>query len=295
MSGLIDLPEVRRDVPIGPLTTYKLGGPATFYVEVTDRAALQRVLGAWRGSGLPLLVLGRGSNLVVADQGLEALVVRLSGQFGEVHMEPDAVRAGAGVRLPQLARAAVGAGRLGLEFYVGIPGSVGGAVRQNAGGHGRETRDVLLSAVVLDARSGEVTTVPAAHLDLSYRHSSIAAHQVVLEASFAFEPGDPAAGERLIREITRWRREYQPGGTLNAGSVFKNPPGDSAGRIIDSLGLKGMRVGDVAVSEKHANFFVAGPDATAADLHSLVERVREIVAARTGILLEVEIQFEGFA
>jgi UDP-N-acetylmuramate dehydrogenase len=118
---------------------------------------------------------------------------------------------------------------------------------------------------------------------------------VVIDARFTFEPGERSGGEDLMRQITRWRKEYQPGGTLNAGSVFKNPQGDSAGRIIDSLGLKGMRVGDVAVSDKHANFFVAGPDATARDLYQLVAQVRAIVAERTGMELEVEIQFEGFS
>ena len=294
MALLDDLALVGRDVPIGPLTTYKLGGPAAYYAEVTSFENLEAVLDAWRGSGLPLLVLGRGSNLVVADDGLDALVVRLGGEFNEVTHEPSAVLAGAAVRLPQLARSAVAAGRLGLEFYVGIPGSVGGAVRQNAGGHGRETREVLIEARVLDAREGTVEVVPAVDLDLSYRHSAIAAHQVVLDARFSFEPGDPAEGEALIREITRWRREHQPGGTHNAGSVFKNPPGDSAGRIIDQLGLKGFTVGDIAVSELHANFFVAGKAATAADLYRLVTEVQRMVAARTGIELEAEIQFEGF-
>lgn len=294
MAHLDDLATVARNVAVGPLTTYKLGGPAAYYAEVSDFDSLAEVLDAWRGSDVPLLVLGRGSNLVVADDGVDALVLRLSGQFNEVTQEPTAVLAGAAVRLPQLARAAVAAGRLGLEFYVGIPGSVGGAVRQNAGGHGRETKDVLIEARVLDARAGTVETTPASDLDLSYRHSSIAAHQVVLDARFSFEPGESAEGEAHIREITRWRREHQPGGTHNAGSVFKNPPGDSAGRIIDQLGLKGFTVGDVAVSELHANFFVAGKAATAADLFRLVTEVQRNVAERTGIELETEIQFEGF-
>lgn len=294
MTGLQSLSFVEADVPVGPLTTYKLGGPASFYAEVTDRRQLDQALDAWQGSGIPLLVLGRGSNLVVADRGIDALVLRLGGEFSRVDMEPEAVRAGAAVRLPQLARAAVSEGRLGLEFYVGIPGSVGGAVRQNAGGHGRETRDVLLDATVLDATRGVVRVLGVDDLELSYRHSSIAASDVVLEARFRFEPGEPAQGEALMREITRWRKEHQPGGTYNAGSVFKNPPGDSAGRIIDSLGLKGTRVGDVAVSEKHANFFVAGPDATASDLHRLVLDVQTMVENRTGVHLEPEIQFEGF-
>lgn len=293
MTSLADLDLVSRDVPVGPLTTYKLGGPASFYAEVAGRVELDLVLEAWRQSQIPLLVLGRGSNLVVSDDGIDALVLRLAGSFNEVVLEPDAVWAGSAVRLPQLARSAVGAGRLGLEFYVGIPGSVGGAVRQNAGGHGRETKDVLEEASILDARSGEVAVKAVGELDLRYRHSSVAPHEVVLDARFSFEPGESAEGEERMREITRWRREYQPGGTLNAGSVFKNPAGDSAGRIIDSLGLKGHAVGDVSVSPKHANFFVAGPGATASDLYRLVEEVRSIVEARTGVVLETEIQFEG--
>jgi UDP-N-acetylmuramate dehydrogenase len=286
---------VESDVAVGPLTTYKLGGPAAFYAEVGDRGELDRVLAAWRGSGLPLLVLGRGSNLVVHEDGIDALVLRLAGDFGETVLDPDSVRAGAAVRLPQLARAAVAAGRLGLEFFVGIPGSVGGAIRQNAGGHGRETRDVLMDATVLDASSGAVGARSVAELDLGYRHSALAPHEVVLEARFAFEIGDPGVGEVRLREITRWRREHQPGGTYNAGSVFKNPPGDSAGRMIDALGLKGTAVGDVAVSDKHANFFVAGPQATASDLYRLVRDVQARVYESTGVMLEPEIQFEGFA
>jgi UDP-N-acetylmuramate dehydrogenase len=293
--ALDDLAMVEPNVAIGPLTTYKLGGPASYYAEVASFEELDAVLDAWRPGAMPLLVLGRGSNLVVHDDGIDALVVRLAGQFNTITQEQTAVLAGAAVRLPQLARAAVAAGRLGLEFYVGIPGSVGGAVRQNAGGHGRETKDVLIEVRVLDARAGTVATVPASDLDLSYRHSSIAPHEVVLDARFSFEPGDPEVGEARIREITRWRREHQPGGTHNAGSVFKNPPGDSAGRIIDQLGLKGFSVGDVAVSELHANFFVAGKDATASDLYRLVSEVRRTVAERTGIELETEIQFEGFS
>jgi UDP-N-acetylmuramate dehydrogenase len=286
---------VESDVAVGPLTTYKLGGPAAFYAEVGDRGELDRVLAAWRGSGLPLLVLGRGSNLVVHEDGIDALVLRLAGDFGETVLDPDSVRAGAAVRLPQLARAAVAAGRLGLEFFVGIPGSVGGAIRQNAGGHGRETRDVLMDATVLDASSGAVGARSVAELDLGYRHSALAPHEVVLEVRFAFEVGDPGVGEVRLREITRWRREHQPGGTYNAGSVFKNPPGDSAGRMIDALGLKGTAVGDVAVSDKHANFFVAGPQATASDLYRLVRDVQARVYESTGVMLEPEIQFEGFA
>jgi UDP-N-acetylmuramate dehydrogenase len=152
-----------------------------------------------------------------------------------------------------------------------------------------------MDATVLDASSGAVGARSVAELDLGYRHSALAPHEVVLEARFAFEIGDPGVGEVRLREITRWRREHQPGGTYNAGSVFKNPPGDSAGRMIDALGLKGTAVGDVAVSDKHANFFVAGPQATASDLYRLVRDVQARVYESTGVMLEPEIQFEGFA
>src|SRR5690606_34121934 len=137
------------------------------------------------------------------------LVLRLAGEFTEISLEPRTIRAGAAVRLPQLARAAVSAGRLGLEFYVGIPGSVGGAVRQNAGGHGRETRDVLVEATVLDADDGSIGVRSVADLDLGYRRSSLAAHEVVLEARFTFEEGERATGEEQMRQITRWRKEHQ--------------------------------------------------------------------------------------
>lgn len=180
-----------------------------------------------------------------------------------------------------------------MEFFVGIPGTVGGAVRQNAGCHGSETADRLLWADVLDMREGSVFRRTAADLDLGYRRSNIAAADVVLAAAFSFRPGPPEEGERLMREITRWRREHQPGGTLNAGSVFKNPPGDAAGRIIDAAGLKGFRVGAVSVSLRHANFFVADDGATASDLYRLIQEVRQRVLALTGIALEPEICLVG--
>lgn len=284
----------RRDVPIGRLTTYRLGGPARFFAEADDPARLEEILDAWRGTDLPLLVLGRGSNLVVHDDGIEALVVRLGGSFDDISIEGELVTGGGAAPLPRVARSAVAAGLLGLEFLVGIPGTVGGAVRQNAGGHGVEVADVLVDAEVMDARTGAVERSTADGLDLRYRHSSIRPIDIVLSARFRGTPGDPEEGEATIRELTRWRRDRQPPAVHNAGSVFKNPDGDSAGRIIDSLGLKGLSVGEVAVSETHANFFVAGPGGTAADLYELVGRIRAIVSDRTGVLLEPEIQFVGF-
>lgn len=293
LDRLVDAGVVEAGVGVGRHTTYKLGGPARYFAEVADRSALDRVAAAWRETNLPVLVLGWGSNLVVADAGFGGLVIRPTGSFGVIHQHEDHIEAGCAVRLPILARAAVERGRLGLEFFVGIPGTVGGAVRQNAGCHGSETAGRLLWADVLDMKDGRVSRRTAADLDLGYRRSNIAATDVVLAAAFSFQPGPPEDGERLMREITRWRKEHQPGGTLNAGSVFKNPPGDAAGRIIDAAGLKGFRVGAVSVSLRHANFFVAEDGATASDLYRLIQEVRQRVLALTGIALEPEICLVG--
>ncbi len=284
---------VRPNVALAPRTTYKVGGPARWLATPRNLDDLGLVGRAVVEAGVPVVVLGRGSNVVVADDGFDGVVVCLAEGFGQVRWEGTRAVAGAAVALPRLARAAVERGRLGLEFFVGIPGSVGGAVHQNAGCHGRETKDVLVSASVWDLRQGVMTERSVEDLELSYRHSNLADHEVVVEARFQTTPGDPGEGERLMREITRWRREHQPGGTLNAGSVFKNPPGDAAGRIIDAAGLKGLRRGRVYVSERHANFFVAEPGATATEIWELVREVARRVEDRTGIVLEPEIRFVG--
>ena len=193
-----------------------------------------------------------------------------------------------------LARRAAAAGVGGLEFFVGIPGSVGGAVRMNAGGHGRETADVLVRARVVDLAGGadeESRGRPA--LALGYRCSALGATEVVTGAELRVEPTPPAESEAMLDEIVRWRREHQPGGA-NAGSVFANPPGDSAGRLIDAAGLKGLRVGGAVVSPKHANFFQAEPGATADDVFRLVTEVRRRVHDASGVLLEPELRMVGF-
>ncbi len=285
---------VIEDVPLGPFTTYKSGGPARYLFQAGDLEELRDLAATGVIESLPTLVLGRGSNLVVADRGFPGLVIRLGPGFARIDVDGLLVRAGAAATLAQVARTSVNAGVGGLEFLVGIPGSVGGAVRQNAGCFGTETRDRLVSATVLDLATGVMSTRTVDDLDLSYRHSNVAPRDVVLEAVFQGIPGDVTAGLAEMRRITRWRRDNQPGGTFNAGSVFKNPPGDTAGEIIDRLGLKGLSVGDVAVSEKHANFFVAGLGATSKDIHGLVELVKDRVREATGTILEPEIQFVGF-
>ncbi len=283
---------IRRDVDLAAFTTYKVGGPAARFAEVGDEAELRAVLA--EANGEEVLLLGRGSNLVVSDRGFPGLVIRLVGRFNEASMEDGyVVSAGGGVALPRLARFAAEHDRGGLEFFVGIPGSVGGAVRMNAGGHGSDTATWLDHAIVLDRHTLTTTARTPADLDLGYRHSNLGDDEIVLAARFTTVERPREESEALLRDITRWRKQHQPGGTLNAGSVFKNPPGDSAGRIIDALGLKGYRRGSVAVSELHANFFVADKGATAQDVWELVHAVRAAVAGRVGVDLVPELRFVG--
>jgi UDP-N-acetylmuramate dehydrogenase len=287
---------VERDVAVATLTTYHLGGPVAVLARVGTADELRLLADVLAGDVPPLLVVGRGSNLLVADRGFHGLGVLLDGEFEHLELQagPDAVRAGAAVALPVLARRAAAAGRTGLEFFVGIPGSVGGAVRMNAGGHGRETADVLIEAEVADLAAGAVREARArAALRLGYRCSALAPTEVVTGATFRVVDGDAGTAEDEVAAIVRWRREHQPGGA-NAGSVFANPPGDSAGRLIDSLGLKGFRVGAAVVSPKHANFFQAEAGATATDVRQLVIEVRRRVLDATGVALEPELRMIGF-
>ena len=288
---------VERDVSVADLTTYHVGGPVSVLARLGAAAELAALAGALAGDPLPpLLVVGRGSNLLVADAGFPGLGVLLDGEFDALDLRagPDSLHAGAAVALPVLARRAAAAGRTGLEFFVGIPGSVGGAVRMNAGGHGRETADVLVDAEVADlAVGGDPVRRPASALAFGYRCSAVGPTEVVTGATFRAVDGDAGVAEAEVAAIVRWRREHQPGGS-NAGSVFANPPGDSAGRLIDALGLKGHRIGGAVVSPKHANFFQAEPGASADDVRRLVLDVRRRVLDATGVALVPELRMIGF-
>jgi len=289
---------VARHQRVADLTTYRVGGAISVVARVVDDMGLLAVADELRRAPVPVIVFGRGSNLLVADRGFPGLGIVLAGTFEDLEIDPagGVARAGSAVPLPVLARRAAAAGLGGLEFFVGIPGSVGGAVRMNAGGHGRETRDVLVQASVFDLSGGaqaRALSRDPAGLGLSYRHSNVRSDEVVTGAEFRGHTDAPAACAARVEEIVQWRREHQPGGA-NAGSVFRNPPGDSAGRLIDASGLKGFAVGGAVVSEKHANFFQAGPDASAGDVYTLVQEVRERVAAATGVYLEPELQMIGF-
>jgi UDP-N-acetylmuramate dehydrogenase len=290
----------RRDVPIGPLTTYRVGGPAALLFEASSVDDLVLAGRAVTVSGLPVLVVGRGSNLLVADRGFAGLAVTLAPEaFGAIELEPDhLVRAGGAVQLPVLARQTAAAGLAGLEWAVGVPGSVGGAVRMNAGGHGADVSRTLARCRLVDLVHVAVVDVEAADLKLGYRVSTVEAHQVVVAAEFELGPGDRAASEATIRDIVRWRREHQPGGQ-NAGSVFTNPPGEpprnSAGWLVEAAGLKGWRRGSAMVSDKHANFVQADPGGSADDVRALILDVQRLVTQRLGIDLRPELKMVGFA
>ncbi|CAN5850873.1 UDP-N-acetylmuramate dehydrogenase [soil metagenome] len=286
--------EADIDVSLAGHTTYKLGGPARLYVEVADVAALSRVARANAADPAPILVLGRGSNLLVSDDGFDGVVVRLGSKFSTMSVDAEGrIDAGGALPLPRLARGAADAARGGLEWCVGVPGSVGGAVRQNAGCFGSEVVDCLIEAEVVSLRTGGVDRRPVDDLEFGYRHSNLAATDVVTSSRFATVPTDPDRARALMLEVTRWRRRHQPGGTLNAGSVFKNPPDEAAGALIDRLGLKGFSMGKVRVSPRHANFIEAEPGARAADVRALIDEVQARVA-EAGVELEREIQYIGF-
>jgi UDP-N-acetylmuramate dehydrogenase len=287
-------PLAERDRPIGELTTYRVGGAAALYCEPSTLADLERLAEVVGATGIAVLVLGKGSNLLVADCGFAGLCLRLADSFATIEIEDDLVRAGGAAAYPVLARRTAAAGLTGLEWAVGIPGSVGGAVAMNAGGHGAETSDRLVSCRIVglggDPREH---LVPAKALDLSYRHSSIGPYDVVTEASYQLEHGDAVVASARIAEIVRWRREYQPGGQ-NAGSVFTNPPDEAAGLLVEKAGLKGFRIGSAAVSDKHANFIQADPGGSADDVRRVIDEVRALVAERLGVELRTELHLIGF-
>jgi UDP-N-acetylmuramate dehydrogenase len=283
----------RHDVPLGPLTTYRVGGPAALLVEARADEDLARVAAAVGASGAPVLVVGRGSNLLVAEAGFPGIAVVLGEPYAAVEVAATTVRAGGATALPVLARRTAAAGLRGLEWAVGVPGSVGGAVRMNAGGHGSDVAATLAEVRVVDLASGHDGVVAAADLALGYRRSSLPPTAVVVEASFSLHRGDATAATAEVAEIVRWRREHQPGGQ-NAGSVFTNPPGDAAGRLVDVAGCRGLRLGSAQVSPKHANFIQADPGGSADDVAALIVEVRRRVADATGIALRPELRMIGF-
>ena len=278
------------------MTTYRVGGPAAIFVSPASMDDLHSVAEVIARYELPVLVVGRGSNLLVADAGFAGVALSLAEWADGIEVTGSAVVAGSAVALPVLARRTAASGLTGFEWAVGVPGSIGGAVRMNAGGHGSDIAACLERAEIFDLYNRSSAWRTADSLGLRFRGSNLADHEIVLTAELGLTPGDTEHSEREIAEIVRWRRENQPGGQ-NAGSVFVNPiPGQlSAGELIDRVGLRGFRVGGAFVSDKHANFIQAGEGATAADVKAVIDQVRERVASGTGFELRSEVRLVGFA
>ena len=285
-----------RDEPLARFTTMRVGGPADLFATAHNAFELRALIRFARSRGLPHLVLGRGSDTVFADAGVRGLVIQNRAEGSRV--EGTTYTAESGVPMARAATETQRAGLTGLEFGLAIPGTVGGAVWANAGAHDSDVAAILDAARVLEA-DGREAVVPAADLGLTYRdsvfkHAPAGAHPpIVLDATFRLETADPDTIKARLDDIRRWRQAHQPLGIPSAGSVFRNPAGDSAGRLIDDAGLKGFRMGGAVVSEKHANFIVNDQKGSAADVRGLAEHVRAEVERRHGVTLELEIEFLG--
>ncbi len=286
---------VQTNASIGELTTYRVGGDAAVLVEANSLEDLQNVQGVCADFADPvaLLVVGLGSNLLVSDAGFEGVAVRLGEGFTTVDVEGEQVVAGAAAKLPVVARKSGAEGLTGFEWAVGVPGSIGGAVRMNAGGHGADMSDSLISASIIDFSTGETRSGGPAELEFAYRSSNIADTEVVVSARLQLRTGVAEEAKRAMSDIVRWRLDHQPGGQ-NAGSVFTNPEGDSAGRLIDAAGLKGLRVGTAEVSTKHANFIQSEPGGRADDVWALMQRIVAEVEEFSGVVLHPETRMVGF-
>ncbi|WP_397418481.1 UDP-N-acetylmuramate dehydrogenase [Phenylobacterium sp.] len=292
------LPPIRgkllRDEPLAPFTWFRVGGAAELLVLPADPDDLAQFLKSLPPE-IPITVLGVGSNVIVRDGGVPGAVVRLAGRpFAAVTTEGTRVTAGAAALDAQVARAAAKAGIAGLEFYAGIPGTIGGALTMNAGCYGSETKDVLVRAWGLD-RAGARRDLALADFGYAYRHSSAPADIIWIEATFEGRPDDPAAVQNRMDEITARRETSQPIREKTGGSTFKNPPGHSAWKLVDAAGWRGKLFGGAMFSPLHANFMINTGDATAADLEGLGDAVRADVKAQTGLDLHWEIKRIGRA
>jgi len=284
---------VRAGFPLAPLTSFRLGGPAALYLEANDDADLDAAAAAVGDTELPWTVIGKGSNLLVSDAGFAGLVIRLGKGYRWAARDGSAVRAGGAMPLPALSGVALSHGLAGFEFAVAIPATLGGAIRMNAGAHHGSMDRVLRWVDVFDLAARGRIRVEAADAGFRYRRSALPASSIVVEAMLDLRPGDQVAIRREMEGARAWRRETQPLAEPNCGSVFKNPEGDHAARLVEAAGAKGLTVGGARVSEKHANFVVASPGATASDVWELIGRVQHLVEDQFGVSLEREVQLVG--
>jgi UDP-N-acetylmuramate dehydrogenase len=279
--------------PLAPLTSFRIGGPAALFVEAEDDGALASIGNAATQTGTSVAVIGKGSNVLVSDGGFPGIVVRLGRGYRWAGRDGDLLTAGGAMPLPALAGVAMRHRLAGLEFGVAIPASLGGAVKTNAGAHGRSMSEVIERVEVYSLARGARQSLSAHEAGFGYRRSGLPADGIVVGAVTRLELGDEHDIRSRMAEARDWRRRTQPLAEPNCGSVFKNPEGDHAARLIEEAGAKGLRLGGAQVSEKHSNFIVAGPGASSSDVWRLIERVRALVESSTGIRLETEVELMG--
>lgn len=278
--------------PLAALTTLGCGGPAALLIEADSRAHLSGILAAARQKNIPWFVLGHGSNLLVADEGWDGLVITLGGEFRECHRNGERLSCGGAATLPRVARIASGAGLAGLEPLAYIPGTIGGALAINAGAYGTSIGDLVVEAEV--CLPGEVKTIPAENLNFGYRTRGVPAGSVVSRVVLELKQGDPEAITGKMLDMRRRREVSQPLREKSCGSVFKNPGGKkSAGQLLDEAGCKGLDSGGAAVSDIHANFIINRGNATARDVLDLMNECRRKVKDGSGVVLEPEVRFLG--
>ncbi len=290
MSLLEDFSDIlQHDKPLAPLTWMNLGGPAQFFLEPRDQAELQRLVVCCHENSIPVHVLGGGSNLLIRAEGVSGAVIRLANaSFAELTVDGTTLRAGSGALLSQAISISVRAGLAGLEVLAGIPGTVGGALKGNAGGRSGEISETARSVTTMTAK-GEIVTRSGDDLSFAYRSSNIA-EPFILEGTFELHPDDPDDITTRMRKLWIMKKATQPLSDQSAGCIFKNPRGQSAGALIDKAGLKGTRLGGAEISDRHANFVVTHDGCKSDDVLRLIDLVRSKIAEQFGVELELEIQ-----
>lgn len=285
---------VKQNEPMKKHTTFRMGGDADIFVEPDNVEAVQNVIKLCKEKNIPWYVIGNGSNLLVSDEGFRGVILQIGSRLCAYEKEQGVWKVQAGAMLTKIAKEMAKEGYKGMEFAVGIPGTVGGAVTMNAGAYGGEIKDTIVKVVVVD-KNGEVITLSKEELQLGYRTSVIAKEgYVVLEAEFSLEQGDTEEIMKICNENTKARVEKQPLEYPSAGSTFKRPEGYFAGKLIMDAGLRGFSVGDAQVSEKHCGFLINKGNATASDMCQLIEHVQKVVKENYGVTLETEVKMIGF-
>jgi len=279
---------VKRDEPLAGHTWYRLGGPARYFLTPRNEAELSGVVGRCREHSLPIHVLGGGANLLVGDEGVNGAVIRLEGDFARTQIDQNVVTAGAGADMSKLTLRCVREGLAGMECLTGVPGSIGGGVKMNAGGAFGDIGNIISRVRLMDA-TGTAYYAEKEALVFAYRSTNIGA-KFILAAVFELTPDDPEEILRKVKEIWFFKKNSQPLNAKSAGCVFKNPRQLSAGALIDQAGLKGTEVGGAVVSEKHANFIIARPGSQSSDVLKLIELIRRRVLERFGVQLELELE-----